>query len=368
MPLRDEHITLDHPYDHFRLAKIAVKPDTCFVLMPYRGQFELVYQTIVSALEGLMTCTRADDMRTGGSILARIQDGIGSAELIVADLTGQSANVFYEVGIAHSRTKNVLLLTQNIEDVPFNLRGFFCRPYSLNSTQDIERLKKAVRDAAAEVRAKRLPTMLEGPTERTRGIVEYMERELESPFPGKDLEIRIQAGFSSITNLDPEPGESISEYETLLQRERDHLIELLEKGATLRTILRRPSLGPSSTGRSRRRYERLLAFLHERQNLSDRYEFVYAVDEGSNLLFFGSEVLFEGYKTDVESGFGWTMVYTDPDYVRTRLRMFDRLFGAAREHTLKKFGDEGATDNEALRMAMIRALDRALGNEEKPTA
>jgi hypothetical protein len=47
---------------------------------------------------------------------------IRRAQIIIADLTGQNANVFYEVGIAHAIGKPVLLLTQSIDDVPFDLR------------------------------------------------------------------------------------------------------------------------------------------------------------------------------------------------------------------------------------------------------
>ena len=44
------------------------------------------------------------------------------ADLIVADLTGQNANVFYEMGFAHALNKDTILLTQTIGDVPFDLR------------------------------------------------------------------------------------------------------------------------------------------------------------------------------------------------------------------------------------------------------
>ena len=51
-----------------------------------------------------------------------VRTGISSADLIVADLTGQNPNVFYEVGIAHTLEKPVLLLSMSIEDIPFDLR------------------------------------------------------------------------------------------------------------------------------------------------------------------------------------------------------------------------------------------------------
>ncbi len=52
-----------------------------------------------------------------------------SPDLVIADLSGQNPNVFYEVGIAHTLGKPVLLLSQSIEDVPFDLRHRRVLPY-----------------------------------------------------------------------------------------------------------------------------------------------------------------------------------------------------------------------------------------------
>jgi nucleoside 2-deoxyribosyltransferase len=51
-----------------------------------------------------------------------ILESIRKADVVLADLTGKNANVFYEVGICHALGKPVLLLAQSIEDVPFDLR------------------------------------------------------------------------------------------------------------------------------------------------------------------------------------------------------------------------------------------------------
>jgi hypothetical protein len=40
----------------------------------------------------------------------------------VADLTSKNPNVFYELGMAHAMGKEVVLLAQSLDDVPFDLR------------------------------------------------------------------------------------------------------------------------------------------------------------------------------------------------------------------------------------------------------
>ena len=133
--------SLVHPYDHFSVRAVPIKPNSCFVLMPFDTRFKIVYQTIVGALRKLgVTCTRADDPQISQPIFDRIITGIRSAEFLIADLTGRNANVFYELGIANVHTKKILLLAQNIKkDVPFDLQHFFCFTYSRDSKEDAQR-------------------------------------------------------------------------------------------------------------------------------------------------------------------------------------------------------------------------------------
>ncbi len=48
---------------------------------------------------------------------------------MIADLTGQNANVFYELGLAHAISKDVVLVTQSMEFVPFDLKSIRCIVY-----------------------------------------------------------------------------------------------------------------------------------------------------------------------------------------------------------------------------------------------
>ena len=47
---------------------------------------------------------------------------INKSRIIVADVTGKNANVFYELGISHTIGKDYIVLTQNELDVPFDLK------------------------------------------------------------------------------------------------------------------------------------------------------------------------------------------------------------------------------------------------------
>jgi len=47
---------------------------------------------------------------------------ISKARVVVCDLSGRNANVFYETGIAHAVGAEVILISQHQTDVPFDLQ------------------------------------------------------------------------------------------------------------------------------------------------------------------------------------------------------------------------------------------------------
>jgi nucleoside 2-deoxyribosyltransferase len=68
-----------------------------------------------------LKCERADDFFGTDRIMQSIRENINRARLIVAEITGRRANVLYELGIAHTLEKPVIMITQSKNDIPFDL-------------------------------------------------------------------------------------------------------------------------------------------------------------------------------------------------------------------------------------------------------
>lgn len=98
----------------------------CFVLMPFDQNFSDIYTLgIKDACENAGAyCERVDEQIFQERILDRIFNQIAKADIVIADMTGKNPNVFYEVGYAHAIGKTTILLTQNSEDIPFDLKHF----------------------------------------------------------------------------------------------------------------------------------------------------------------------------------------------------------------------------------------------------
>jgi hypothetical protein len=96
-----------------------------FVLMPFSEELKPIYDDhIKSVAENLgVTVKRADNFFTVHDIMKDIWNGIYNAKVVIADCTNRNPNVFYEIGIAHTVGKPVILITQNPDDVPFDLRN-----------------------------------------------------------------------------------------------------------------------------------------------------------------------------------------------------------------------------------------------------
>ena len=92
---------------------------------------------------------RADDLY-GKDIMEDVWSGILRSRLIIADTTGLNPNVFYELGIAHTLGKDVILLTQDVSDIPFDLNRYRHIIYQ-NNIQGGEKLKKDLAKAIREV-------------------------------------------------------------------------------------------------------------------------------------------------------------------------------------------------------------------------
>ena len=95
----------------------------CFIVMPFGLEWSTDVHRVLSA-----ACTaqsvhpvRGDDVFTPTDILVDIWHGISGADFVIADITGRNPNVLYELGIAHTLAKPVLIVSRTAADIPIDL-------------------------------------------------------------------------------------------------------------------------------------------------------------------------------------------------------------------------------------------------------
>lgn len=110
--------------------------DLVAVMMPFDDTFDVVYETIeLAAGDAGLQCARADDIWENDHVMDDVLSLLWRSRVVVADLTGRSANVFYETGLAHALPRPTILLTQEKDDVPFDLRSIRYLKYGVGTQQ-----------------------------------------------------------------------------------------------------------------------------------------------------------------------------------------------------------------------------------------
>lgn len=93
------------------------------VMMPFDDKFNQVNSTIKKAAEAVnLKADRVDDIWKKDAIIQDIVNLIDQSSIVVCDCTGKKPNVFYELGIAHTLGREFILITQNENDIPFDLK------------------------------------------------------------------------------------------------------------------------------------------------------------------------------------------------------------------------------------------------------
>lgn len=130
----------------FRLSDDEVDSELVAVMMPFDAAFRPVYEALRGAITGLrLECRRADDIWEQDVIIQDVVSLICRSAVVICDLSGKNANVFYETGIAHTLGREVILLTQHETDVPFDLRHIRHVRY-LNNEEGRAALARSVSD------------------------------------------------------------------------------------------------------------------------------------------------------------------------------------------------------------------------------
>lgn len=122
-----------------------------FVAMPfaeeYADKFHYGIQGATNAAGYL--CERADLASFTGDVVAWVKDRIGSAALVVADLTGANPNVYLEVGYAWGRGVKTVLISAKGDELKFDVRTQRClifdsiRHLEELLTEELKALKEA---------------------------------------------------------------------------------------------------------------------------------------------------------------------------------------------------------------------------------
>lgn len=110
-----------------RDIEIMTSKPKAFVVMQFSEEFNALYTDVIKPTceKFNLRAIRADDTYESGLLINDISRSIKEASVIIADITTDNPNVFYEVGYAHALKKETILLSDRTRDkLPFDVSGF----------------------------------------------------------------------------------------------------------------------------------------------------------------------------------------------------------------------------------------------------
>ncbi len=138
----------------FQSRDHLLDPDLVFVLMEFREPFLGIYEGLIKPVveeEGFRP-TKSDDIFSTTAVVEDIWENLNRAALVIAEISTSNPNVMYELGICHTIGKNVMMITQDTTNIPFNFRHLRCYGYK-DDIQGANELRENLRSVLRQIRA-----------------------------------------------------------------------------------------------------------------------------------------------------------------------------------------------------------------------
>lgn len=127
------------------------KPEA-FIIIPYSHPYEDVYRKAIKNV--LYDCgfnpIRADEIKKSSPFSHDIEVSLRSADLVVAEVSSENMNVYYELGLANALKKEIILISHDTDAIPSDTKHIRHLLYDLSK---IIKLKKDFKEWVEKSRA-----------------------------------------------------------------------------------------------------------------------------------------------------------------------------------------------------------------------
>lgn len=133
-------------------------PFHAFIVMPFEEEWSndsrSFIDSAVSSFGTNLVAERADDNDFPGRVTEQIVNSLEEADLVISDITGNNANVGWELGFAHARSKPcVIVKRRDIGSAPFDIYDQRRVDYSSDPTEEeTDRLKRMIRASIDQIK------------------------------------------------------------------------------------------------------------------------------------------------------------------------------------------------------------------------
>jgi hypothetical protein len=167
-------------------------PKTCFVVgpigdagTPIRGHADWLLDQIIAPVFAEhfkeFEVIRSDKIALPGMIDSQVINHLLDADLVIADLTFQNPNVFYEMGIRHMAVKPIIHMFRAGEVIPFDVKLYRAIQFSLEHPKHLSEAREQLKQAVDAVLAS---GQVVNPVTHARGYAAALSQQAT---PGMDV-------------------------------------------------------------------------------------------------------------------------------------------------------------------------------------
>ncbi len=231
---------------------------------------------------------------------------------------------------------------------------------------DLSRMRKKLERAKRLVHSTEVqPQVINSERDRTKLINDDLRTLLGTPRVAQGT-VWASAFLSTfaIGADDPYP-DTDKDYLKLLLQEKDLLLELAQKGCTIKCIIspaNKNYIRHAGIEYARKRTKRLLDFIRSNHRALQSIDWAVSELGLRNSYIIGRISCFEGYKTGPHHGYGLTLRQTSPDIIKANLSLHTDYFRDLAAHTLSKWCTDCDSGGERLllRTATARCLEESI--------
>lgn len=152
--------------------------DTCFVIQPFdKDKFDKRYTDIFEpAIKAAgLEPYRVDRDPSVRIPIEQIEEEIMKSALCFAELTNDNPNVWYELGYAFAKDKDVVMVTEERQKFPFDIQHRHIISYKTSSKSDFEILEKSITEKLKALLLKKVNVrrLVDTPVKESEGLKQH---------------------------------------------------------------------------------------------------------------------------------------------------------------------------------------------------
>ena len=162
--------------------------------MPLHDPFTSIFEEQIkpAAQKNGLKAVKADDISSNKPVMEDVWRYLNQARIVVADLSGSNPNVFYELGVAHTLGKEVIMIAQHLTVVPFDVGHirFIEYEYPSGKEQLAYKLRETIQQVLLDSKfetpkdergQKGTSAFATGRTQRVAALTTWVSGELQKP-------------------------------------------------------------------------------------------------------------------------------------------------------------------------------------------